>query len=174
MAQPEVWLRGQRVPGVPALLQPVAHSLLQCREEIAAHVQGLTPELVWARPGGAASVGFHVRHAIGSLDRLLTYARGEQISAAQLHYLANEAQADVSADISRRLVTEFDRAVERALDQLRATAETALLESRVVGRGQLPSTVVGLLFHAAEHTQRHAGQLVTTTKVVASQPAPHE
>lgn len=166
MAQPEVWLRGQMVPGVPALLQPVAHSLLQCREEVDAHVSGLTPDQIWTRPGGAASVGFHVRHAIGSLDRLLTYARGEQLSAEQLHYLANEAQADVSADISRRLVAEFDRAVEGALDQFRMTAETALLEGRVVGRGQLPSTVVGLLFHAAEHTQRHAGQLVTTTKVL--------
>jgi hypothetical protein len=27
--------------------------------------------------------------------------------------------------------------------------------------------VLGLLFHAAEHSTRHAGQLVTTAKIIA-------
>jgi hypothetical protein len=35
-----------------------------------------------------------------------------------------------------------------------------------VGRARLPSTVFGLLFHVAEHTQRHAGQAITTAKIV--------
>ena len=80
--QPEVWLRGP-IPGIAALIQPVAHSLQQCREELRAHVSGLSAEQIWARPAGAASIGFHVRHAAGSLDRLFTYARGQSLSAEQ-------------------------------------------------------------------------------------------
>ncbi|MGH8637538.1 MAG: DinB family protein, partial [Burkholderiales bacterium] len=92
--QLEVWLRGP-IAGVPALLQPVAHSLLQCREELSAALAALTPEQIWTQPGGAASVGFHVRHAAGSLDRLFTYARGEALSPAQRAALAIETQPDL-------------------------------------------------------------------------------
>jgi uncharacterized damage-inducible protein DinB len=164
MAAPEVWLRGP-VPDVPAFLQPVAHSLLQCREELTAALAGLTPEQIWERRNGAASIGFHARHAAGSLDRLFTYARGEALSSAQLAALAAEKNPDLSADAASILAAAFDAAVERALAQLRATSEATLLEPRGVGRAQLPSTVLGLLFHAAEHTQRHIGQLITTRKV---------
>jgi uncharacterized damage-inducible protein DinB len=167
MAAPEVWLRGP-VPGVPALLQPVAHSLLQCREELTAAMMGLTSEQLWERPNGAASIGFHARHAAGSLDRLLTYARGEGLSAAQKAALAAEELPDAAPGAAAALITAFDAAVERALAQLCTTREAALLEPRGVGRAQLPSTVLGLLFHAAEHTQRHVGQLVTTAKIVRS------
>jgi hypothetical protein len=165
MSEPEVWLLGP-VPEVQPLLQPVAHSLLQCRNEIRLTLRALTPVQLWARPGGAASAGYHVRHAIGSLDRLLTYARGESLARNQLVALAHEGNADDADDIVARLVAEFEAAVERALRQLVATPESALLEPREVGRARLPSTVIGLLFHAAEHTQRHAGQLATTAKIV--------
>jgi uncharacterized damage-inducible protein DinB len=165
MPSPEVWLRGP-VPDIPALLQPVAHSLLQCREELIAALAGLTPEQIWERRNGAASIGFHARHAVGSLDRLLTYARGEALSSAQLAALAGEKNPDLSADAASTLAAAFDAAVERALAQLRATSDAMLLERRGVGRAQLPSTVLGLLFHAAEHTQRHIGQLITTRKVL--------
>lgn len=165
MAEPEVWLRGA-LPGVPPLLQPVAHSLLQCREEVRAALRDLTPSQLWTRPGGAASAGFHARHAAGSLDRLLTYARGEQLSAAQRETLASEATPDLAAGAASRLIDAYDACIDHALRQVRETAEQALLEPREVGRGRLPSTVIGLLFHAAEHTQRHAGQLVTTAKIV--------
>jgi hypothetical protein len=121
---------------------------------------------LWATPGGAASAGYHVRHAIGSLDRLFTYARGEQLSTAQLHALKAEGRAEERVGIQEELIADFDAAIERALEQLRATDPASLLEPREVGRGRLPSTVLGLLFHAAEHTQRHVGQLVTTSKVV--------
>lgn len=166
MPLPEVWLRGQ-IPDVPALLQPVAHGLIQCREELTARVTGLTPDQIWAKPFGAASVGFHARHAAGSLDRLFTYARGEPLSSAQRAALAAEEHPDFASNIDRQLVAAFDDAVERALAQLRATSETTLLDARGVGRAQLPSTVLGLLFHAAEHTQRHVGQLVTTAKALS-------
>lgn len=163
--EPEVWLRGP-VPEIPGLLQPVAHSLLQCREELAAVLPQLTSEQLWLQPGGAGSIGFHLRHAAGSLDRLFTYARGEQLSAAQKAALAAEAGIDIAPHAAARLLAGFDEAVERALQQLRQTPESALLEFRGVGRAQLPSTVLGLLFHAAEHAQRHAGQVATTAKII--------
>ena len=161
---PEVWLRGALVAGVPPLLQPVAHSLLQCREEVERVLAGLSPADIWQSRNGAASIGYHVRHAIGSLDRLLTYARGAMLSEAQLLVLEQEAQpdADLAAD---DLVAAFDAAVARALDQLRETEERRLPDERHVGRAKLRSTVGGLLFHAAEHTQRHVGQAVTTRRL---------
>ena len=165
MSEPEVWLRGA-LPDVAPLLQPVAHSLLQCRLEVRATVPTLTPTELWVTPGDAASAGYHVRHAIGSLDRLFTYARGEQLSRDQLSALREEGRMDERDGIQDALVAEFDAAVDRALIQLRATDPSTLLEPREVGRAKLPSTVLGLLFHAAEHTQRHVGQLVTTAKVV--------
>jgi uncharacterized damage-inducible protein DinB len=165
MTEPEVWLRGP-VPAIAPLLQPAAHSLLQCRAEIRAIIPRLSPEELWARPNGAASVGFHLRHAVGSLDRLLTYARGEQLSDAQRNALATEGEPDLSEGIGARLVQSFDDAVEAGLAQLRSTREASLLDAREVGRARLPSTVIGLLFHAAEHTQRHAGQLATTARIV--------
>jgi uncharacterized damage-inducible protein DinB len=163
---PEVWLRGP-VPDVPALLQPAAHSLLQCREELTSRITGLTADQIRASPSGAASIGFHVRHAAGSLDRLFTYARGAQLSPEQRAAFAAEGRPDPSPDVGAKLLAEFDDAVERALEQLRNTDESTLLEARGVGRAQLPSTVIGLLFHAAEHTQRHVGQVVTTARLVA-------
>jgi uncharacterized damage-inducible protein DinB len=165
-SQPEVWLRGP-VDGIPALLQPVAHGLLQCREEVRDAVAALTPEQVWARPSSAASIGFHVRHAAGSLDRLFTYARGEMLSPAQRTALASEDEPDPGENTAATLVELFDDAIARALDQLRTTNEASLLEARGVGRAQLPSTVLGLLFHAAEHTQRHAGQVMTTARFLS-------
>ena len=164
MSEPEVWLRGP-IDGVPPHLQPVAHSLLQCREEIEQLMANMPPARLWQQRGNAATVGFHVRHAIGSLDRLFTYARGARLSDAQRQILAQESQPDpdlTGAD----LAAAFEAAVTRALDQLRETAEATLTEQRLVGRAQMPSTVLGLLFHAAEHTQRHVGQAVTTAKML--------
>jgi uncharacterized damage-inducible protein DinB len=162
---PEVWMRGP-IPDIPPLLQPVAHALLQSQEEVVRVVGALSPEEVWARPGGAPAVGFHVRHAAGSLERLFTYARGEGLAAAQRAYLAVEGEPGTPPTEGAELVAGFAAAVARALAQLRGTAEATLLEARGVGRLQLPSTVLGLLFHAAEHTQRHVGQIVTTARIV--------
>ena len=57
-------------------------------------------------------------------------------------------------------------AIEQALVQIRATSRESLLDARPVGRAGLPSTVLGLLFHVAEHTQRHTGQVIATAKAV--------
>jgi uncharacterized damage-inducible protein DinB len=161
---PEVWLRGP-VPDVDVLLQPVAHALLQAREDVARVVPGVPPDALWRRPGNAASVGFHVRHLAGSLDRLLTYARGEALTDEQMAAARTEVLEDRTA---MALVQAFDEAVERALAQVRATPPGSLTDPREVGRARLPSTVLGLLFHAAEHTTRHVGQLITTARVVGS------
>jgi hypothetical protein len=164
MSKPEVWLRGP-IDGIPPLLQPVAHSLLQCREEFERILAPLTAEQLWRAPKGAASAGFHALHAAGSLDRLSTYARGATLSDAQLSVLRQESTPD--PDLTAvDLLAAFDAVVERSLNQLRRTDERTLAEARFVGRGKVPSTVIGLLFHAAEHTQRHAGQLATTVKIV--------
>lgn len=160
---PEVWLRGP-VPGVPAPLQPVVHSLLQVREELEGALPGLAPAQLHARPGGAASVAYHVRHLLGSLDRLLTYAEGASLSAAQLQELRAEAADD--GEEAEALLVRLHEGVERALARVRATPVERLGDERRVGRAGLPSTVMGLLFHAAEHSTRHAGQAVTTAKIV--------
>jgi len=167
MAEPEYWLRGP-IDGIAPLLQPVAHSLLQAREDVAAALSRTPVEHVWVSPHGAASIGFHVKHLCGSLDRLLSYARGEALTSAQLAYLhAESAPGSPPADAAV-LIALVDEAVGRALRQLRGTSAATLTEARAVGRQQLPSTVIGLLVHAAEHTTRHAGQIITTAKIVAA------
>ena len=167
MSEPEVWLRGA-IPEIPPHLQPVAHSLLQSREEIQRVLEGLTPERIWRVHPNAASIGFHVIHAVGSLDRLFTYARGVGLSDAQRQTLAEESQPNLIVN-ANDLLAAFDAAVERALEQLRGTDETTLTTTREVGRARLPSTVIGLLFHAAEHTQRHAGQALTTRRIMVGE-----
>jgi hypothetical protein len=174
MPEPEYWLRGP-VAGVAPMLQPAAHALLQARADVERAAVGLTPAQLWARPGGAASAGFHLRHLAGSLDRLLTYARGESLSDVQRAYLASEGEPGEPPPDADALLIVADAAIERALAQLSETTGDSLLEHRRVGRQGLPSNVLGLLFHAAEHTARHAGQLITTSMVVrgmATIPAP--
>lgn len=162
----EVWLRGP-VPGVPALLQPVAHALLQARDELNAALHDFPPALLNERPSGVASVGFHLQHLAGVLDRTFTYARVEALSEKQLKELAAEnPPVIIGPEAVAQLVQRFDAQVTVALVQLRATDVTTLAEPRGVGRAQVPSTVIGLLVHAAEHTTRHLGQLLVTAKWV--------
>jgi uncharacterized damage-inducible protein DinB len=165
MSQPEVWLRGP-MPGVPPLLMPAAHALAGAGEDAARVAAGLTVEQLWARPAGVASVGFHLRHIPGVLDRLLTYARGEALTDAQLASLRAEPDPGDPAPSAGELLRSVDEAIARALAQIRATREEDLLLPRGVGRLQLPSTVMGLIFHAAEHAQRHTGQVVTLSRIV--------
>jgi uncharacterized damage-inducible protein DinB len=160
---PEVWLRGP-VPGVPGSLQPVAHALLQSLEDVERAAAPLTREQLWARPAGVAAVGFHLLHLAGSTDRLLTYARGEALSAEQRRLLDSEREA--APDDAAPLLARYRQVVEASLVQLRRTPSYTLRQRREVGRARLPSTVGGLLFHAAEHAQRHTGQVVTTAKLV--------
>lgn len=162
---PEPWLRGP-LPGIPVLLQPVAHALVMAREDVETAVGGLPTAQIWTAPPGAAPLGFHVAHLSGSTDRLLTYARGAALDEAQKAALGRERTMAVERPPIESLLAEWQATVERALAQLAATPESALAEARTVGRAQLPSSVLGLLFHAAEHAARHTGQIVTTARVV--------
>lgn len=161
--EPEAWLRGP-LPDVDPYLMPAAHALVQSGEDLAQAVEGLGAEQLWARPGGAASVGFHLRHIPGALDRLLTYARGETLTEAQ-RAAARAEEARIEGD-PEALLSAARKGIEQALAQIRATPRESLLDARPVGRAGLPSTVLGLVFHAAEHTQRHTGQVIATAKAV--------
>lgn len=167
MKQPEVWMRGP-VKGVPALLQPVAHTLLQAQEEIHALFENFPEHLLWDQPAGQASPGFHLQHITGVLDRLFTYARGVALSEAQLAYLAAEGRKDEQVKVAD-LILALDRQLTHSINILKTTDEKTLTDFRGVGRKQLPSTVIGLLFHAAEHTMRHTGQLLVSVKVLQQQ-----
>jgi uncharacterized damage-inducible protein DinB len=156
------------IDGIAPLLMPAAHALVQARDELERMASQIPAEHVWLRPGGAASIGFHVRHLGAALDRLFTYARGERLSDAQKEAFRSEAEPGNPPVSLVDLVREACAQIDRALDQLRRTPSDQLLEHRGVGRAQLPSNVLGLLFHAAEHSTRHTGQLITTAKILAN------
>jgi uncharacterized damage-inducible protein DinB len=139
--------------------------LLQAREELRALLGGFPDSLLWTRPSGVASVGFHLQHVAGVVDRLFTYARGAQLTPSQIAALKGEGTPPHPDASVEDLLRAFDAAVETALEQLRTTDEGSLAEAREVGRARLPSTVLGLLAHAAEHTQRHVGQLLVTARI---------
>jgi len=165
MSTPEAWQRGP-LPGFDPLVMPVVHALVQVQEDLQQLAAEVPPEHVWLRPGGAASIGFHVRHAGGAVDRLFTYARAEALSEAQRAFAKGEGEAGEPAATLAAVVAESRLLLERGLDQLRSTAGLSLLDERKVGRAGLPSTVIGLLFHAAEHATRHVGQAITTAKIL--------
>ena len=160
----EAWLRGP-IEGVPALLQPVAHALQQAREEAREIVRDFPADKLWARPADLASAGFHLQHLSGVVDRLFTYARGESLTDRQQEAREAEGRPPASHGGAGDLLDAFDAQVDRALTQLRATPPHTLTDARSVGRQQVPSTQLGLLVHAAEHVQRHIGQLLVTVRV---------
>ncbi|MXV50635.1 DinB family protein [Pedobacter sp. HMF7647] len=160
----EVWQRGP-IEKVPALLQPVAHALLQAKEEVRELTTDFPQTLLWTKPAGCASVGFHLQHLSGVLDRLFTYARNETLSQKQFDELAAEGKLNEKIRLID-LVERFDKQLDIAIEQLKNTDERILTDYRAFGRARLASTVIGLLFHAAEHTMRHVGQLLVTVKVL--------
>lgn len=177
----DAWLAGP-VDAVAPSLQPVAHALLHARADVERALDGATAAELIARPGVGASAAYHLRHVAGSLDRLLTYARGVRLSDEQLAALEREeldaprklGNGDVRSVVTNDpagLRAEVLAAIDAALAQVRATPEESLGEAREVGRKRLPSTVGGLLFHAAEHSARHAGQAVTAVLAVRRAPA---
>ena len=165
MAETEWWQCGP-VVGVPAVLQPIAHILLQVRESVHEMVPGLT-EAQWnARPAGVASAGFHVLHMAGVIDRLFTYARGEALTDTQRAALKREREPVVTLADVDGMLAELDARVEAAIAELKTIDPATLGAFRGIGRAQLPSTVIGCLVHGAEHSMRHVGQLSVTLRVV--------
>lgn len=158
---PEPWLRGA-MPGVPPLVMPVFFSFAQVREDVKNHAADLTKDQVW-RPVGRNSVGFQLQHIAGSLDRLTTYLAGSQLSPAQLAFLDREQESGADP---RTLLEQLERALRAAEESLLGIGDIDMFELRTVGRQALPTTVLGLLVHLAEHTQRHLGQLITIAQFV--------
>lgn len=160
---PEVWLRGP-VDGIAPVFQPAAHALLQAKEEIADLAPTVPTDLLWRTYGGA-SAGFHALHLAGALDRLFTYARGEALTDAQKAVARAEAGPHPELD-GAGLVQVVNTAVDNALAQLKGTDPATAFDDRKVGRAGLPTTVIGALFHGAEHSTRHAGQFISTVKLL--------
>jgi uncharacterized damage-inducible protein DinB len=161
----EVWQRGP-LPNITPLLQPVAHALLQAEEEINDLMRQFPDQLLWQQPAGMASAGFHLQHLSGVLDRIFTYARAEGLSELQFSQLKEEGTDSADGYTSIELLTRFNTQIANALHQLEETDAATLTEYRGIGRANLPSTVIGLLVHAAEHTMRHVGQLIVTVAVL--------
>jgi hypothetical protein len=161
MEQPEPWLRGP-IEGVHGLVMPVLFSFAQVREDLAKYVAGLTPEQIW-RALDNASIGFHLTHLAGSVDRLTTYLMGNQLSPGQLRALRTEHEGAWDA---ATLLAHVDSALSECEARLLTIDPASLYDARVVGRKALPTTVLGLIVHLAEHTQRHLGQAVTLCKAV--------
>jgi uncharacterized damage-inducible protein DinB len=159
---PEPWLRGP-LEGVSALVQPVFFSFAQVREDLAAHTSGLSDEQVWRSVGPLPSLGFQLRHIAGSVDRLTTYLMGEQISPEQIQTLKGESEPGASLD---ELLASVDAALSASEARLRTLDPADAHTPRYIGRKQLPSSVLGLIVHLAEHTQRHLGQAITTAKLL--------
>jgi CRISPR/Cas system-associated endoribonuclease Cas2 len=156
------------LPGVNPLLAPALYGFQQTREDLARHTARLTASQVWARPQGLAPLGFHLRHIAGSVDRLTTYLEGRPLDAAQMSALAGEMEPGAGLE---ELLADIDRVLRRAEDAIRAIDPATFAEPRWVGRKRLPTTVIGLLVHIAEHTQRHLGQAISAAQLARSSSA---
>lgn len=163
---PEPWLRGS-LADVSPLTAPILFAFQQAREDLATHIEGLTLEQIWATPFGFGSLGFHLRHIARSTDRLITYLEGKLLSERQLGALGAEKEPGGSGE---ELLAELDSAFRKAEAVVRALNPATLAETREVGRQRLPTTVIGLLTHIAEHTQRHVGQAIAAAKLVRARP----
>lgn len=164
MADTEWWQRGP-IAGVPAALQPVAHILLQIRESVGELTEGMTEEEWNRRPANVASCAFHLRHITGSVDRLFTYARAGTLTDDQRAWMKQEKDPLTAAELPALMAALSDR-IDACVAELRTIDPATLGDFRGVGRAQLPSTVIGLLVHAAEHGMRHVGQLSVTARIV--------
>ena len=158
----EPWLRGT-LGEFDAVRRQILHSLEMAAEDAERWCAPLTDEQMRLRPFGMGSVCFHLRHIVQSLDRLLTYAEGRQLTDAQLDQLGDEAGCDASAI---HILRDYRTGIAAAAARIRQFDPQEYEEWRGVGREGLPATVGGLLVHCAEHTQRHLGQAVTTAQIV--------
>ena len=161
--QPEPWLRGT-IYGLHPIAAHLLYTFEQAREELDRFCSGLAIEDVWRPPhAGVASLGFQLRHITGSVDRLTTYLRGDQLNDVQIAALRSEHEPGAGfAELMACVEVQF----ERTGAQVRAIPPATYDDARIVGRKLLPTTVGGLIVHMSEHTQRHLGQTVLTAKLV--------
>jgi uncharacterized damage-inducible protein DinB len=160
----EPWLRGT-LTDVPAVGRGVLHALELALEDLTSWTAGLNDGEVISGPLGLPSISFQVKHIARSVDRLLTYAEGRQLSGDQLAALKTEQAGD---ETLAELMVEVEVAFSGAAGRVRALSVADLNTPRGVGRKQLPTTIGGLLVHVADHTQRHTGQAITTAKIIAA------
>ncbi len=160
----EPWMRGthEEVPAVP---RAVIHALELAREDVQQWCGHLTDDEWNLRPQGLAPAAFQVRHIAGSIDRLLTYAEGEQLTGAQLEQMKSEMDSKAKG---QEIMAEFEAALTQAEKRIRAFAGSDLEARRTLGRKALPTSVGGLLVHVADHTSRHVGQAVVTAKLAVA------
>jgi uncharacterized damage-inducible protein DinB len=157
----EPWLRGP-IPGVSSLLAPLLYSLQQAREDLAQWTEGLTTEQIWARPHGFGPVGYQLRHIAGSVERLTTFLQGRQLTAEQFAAKDREMEPGASRE---ELLAEVEKSLAQTEEIVRGLDPATLADPRTVGRLRLPTTVIGLLTHIAEHTQRHVGEAISAAKL---------
>ncbi|MEO5926943.1 MAG: DinB family protein [Bryobacteraceae bacterium] len=158
----EPWMRGP-IAGVEPLVMPVFFSFQLVREDLALHTAGVSQEQLWQRMESLPSLGFHLRHIAGSVERLTTYLMNESLTAEQLAFLKDEGAPGATL---AELLAAIDAAFRATEVRLRTIAPGTIHEARYIGRKRLPTTVLGLLVHIAEHTQRHLGQAITTAKLL--------
>jgi uncharacterized damage-inducible protein DinB len=161
----EPWLRGTHAD-VPAAGRAVLHALDLALEDISKWTAGLTDAEVHLQPLGLPSIAFHLRHIARSTDRILTYAEGGQLSAEQLAVLKTEQSGEGDPESLAALIADVEISFSNAAARIRVLASDNYDTPRGVGRKQLPTSLGGALIHVADHTQRHTGQVVTTTKVI--------
>jgi hypothetical protein len=161
----EAWLEPP-LEGLSDFLNPVAATLIQIYRELEAALKDFNDDKLWIKPLGMASVGFHLNHLKGVLDRLFTYAKGHSLSEEQFIFLNEEANKPTTPVNSLDLLENFHLQIKLAIDQLKSTPTTSLNEARKVGRKGLTCSLIGLYFHAAEHSSRHLGQLLVTIRLL--------
>ncbi len=161
-ANVEPWLR-RSLTEVGAVHRGVLHALELAEEDVARWCGSLTDAELNERPLGLPPVAFHLRHIARSLDRLLTYAEGGQLSVEQITGLKGEMEEGATREA---VFGEFGWGIESSGRRVRELVAVDLEQPRGVGRKQLPTSVGGLLVHVADHTQRHVGQAITTAKVL--------
>jgi hypothetical protein len=157
---PEPWLRGP-IDNIDPLIVPVLYAFQQAREDLSHYTERLSTAQLWARPHGFGSAGFHIRHIAGSAERLMSYLEERPLTAMQL--AAIEREHDPGMDRGQ-LLAELDRSLRDAEAIVRRIDPSTFAAPRFVGRKHLPTTVIGLLTHIAEHTQRHIGQAISAAK----------
>jgi uncharacterized damage-inducible protein DinB len=158
----EPWLRGTH-GDVPAVARAVLHALELAQDDLVKWTEGLSDAEIHAKPLGLTSIAQQVRHIAGSVDRILTYAEGGQLSPEQLSAMKAES---TGAETLSELLQQVERSFANAAERVRALATADFNTARIVGRKQLPASLGGALIHVADHTQRHVGQVVITAKVL--------
>lgn len=163
----EPWLSGTHTD-VPAVGRAVLHAFDLALHDLRKWSEGLTDLEIHTLPMDLPPLAFHLRHIARSVDRLLTYAEGNQLSTEQMAKMKAEEigpQHDERETLDA-LLAEVETSFRNASDRVRVLSMTDPGTFRGVGRKQLPTTIGGLLVHVADHTMRHVGQAVTTAKVL--------